>query len=555
MDKAQILERLEAHLQQLKSIHKAPRNEVSIEWVTQICNLIGIPKDCVPLCEQILSYKPPTRLVWLHMAECTGCSESFLRLDKPGVESLLLEYISLEYHETIMGAVGFNAKKSLHDTLKEEFILVVEGGVSSGEWEYFLTSGADSLSGSSELQEVAKYAQAIFAIGTCSSFGGVQAALPNPTQSQGIGTLLAQPIVNIPGCPPSEANMIGTLMYYILLQEIPPCDSLNRPLWSYGKNLHDMCERKAKFESGDFVESFDDEHLQEGYCLYKVGCKGPYVANNCPKVKFNAKTSWPVRAGHGCIACSEPDFWDSFGKIEEPLNNANAYLKDKKPLKSLSLTHALSDNVPSKTLCLELDSVGKTRIYTQDDKDSNLLSLSFYSHLPTLLQCIAGKNKLGSRLVENYHKWREKNALAFESTESLAQEDTISHNISDILILVGEMFGKQLSIAQVLQHAQDYLFTHISKLDFKLNTKENGIYEIEIDKSLRLPLCYLLGGLEIEGVAYGVVSSMCEILSLALVELCKAHDMEQVAFKGELMQNPLIQDRFVAYLPQWIEVV
>lgn len=554
MDKAQILARLEAHLEQLKSIHKSPRNKVSTEWVTQICNLIEIPKNYMPICEQILSYKPPTRLIWLHMAECTGCSESFLRLDKPGVESLLLEYISLEYHETIMGAVGFNAKKSLHDTLKEEFILVVEGGVSSGEWEYFLTSGADSCSGSSELQEVAKHAQAIFAIGTCSSFGGVQAAFPNPTQSQGISTLLTQPIVNIPGCPPSEANMIGTLMHYILLQEIPPCDSLNRPLWSYGKNLHDMCERKAKFESGDFVESFDDEHLQDGYCLYKVGCKGPYVANNCPKVKFNAKTSWPVRAGHGCIACSEPDFWDSFGKIEEPLNNVNAYIKDKKPLKSLPLVHMLDDTMPDSTLCLELDTLNDTRIYSQEKQNLNLLAVSFYAHLSALLPHLASKNKLGAKLVENYHKWRLKQQLENVVTSESAQ-DSISHNISDMLKLVGEMFGAKLQPQEVSQHAQNYLFPHISKLDFKLITKDNGTCEIEVNKSLRLPLCYLLGGLEIEGVAYGVANSICEILSLALVELCKIHNISQVAFKGNLMQNPLIQDRFATYLPRWIQVV
>ncbi len=554
MDKAQILERLKTHLQQLKNTHKAPRNEVSIEWVTQICNLIGIPKDYAPLCEQILSYKPLTRLVWLHMAECTGCSESFLRLDKPGVESLLLEYISLEYHETIMGAVGFNAKQCLHDTLKEEFILVIEGGVSLGENAYFLTSGADSTNGENECLEVARHAQAIFAIGTCSSFGGVQAAYPNPTQSQGISTFLRQLIVNIPGCPPSEANMIGSLMYYILLQEIPPCDSLNRPLWSYGKNLHEMCERKAKFESGDFVESFDDERLQDGYCLYKVGCKGPYVANNCPKVKFNAKTSWPVRAGHGCIACSEPDFWDSFGKIEEPINNANAYIKDKKPLKSLPLVHRLDDTLLDSTLCLELDSLSDTRIYSQEKQNLNLLAVSFYANLSALLPYLASKNKLGARLVENYHKWRLKEEL--ESVlDSESAEDSISHNASDMLKLVGMMFGKSLNHAQVLDLAQSYLFPHISKLDFKLTTKDNGGCEIEVNKSLRLPLCYLLGGLEIEGVAYSVVSSICEILALALVELCKIYNISQVAFKGDLMQNPLIQDRLATYLPKWLKVV
>ena len=226
-----------------------------------------------------------------------------------------------------MGAVGYAAKKSLHNALQGEFILIIEGGVSLGDNAFFMTSGADAITGEEECREIAAKAQAVFAVGTCSSFGGVQAAKPKPTHSVGVDTFLPQKVVNIPGCPPSEANIISSLMYFILFNELPKLDNLNRPLWSYGKNLHNLCGLKAKFESGDFAQSFDDPHLKDGYCLYKVGCKGPYVTNNCPKVKFNAKTSWSIRAGHGCIACNEPDFWDSFGRLEEPLNNANAYIK------------------------------------------------------------------------------------------------------------------------------------------------------------------------------------------------------------------------------------
>ncbi|MCX2717669.1 hydrogenase small subunit [Helicobacter sp. MIT 21-1697] len=554
MDKTQILERLTTHLHTLNSIHKETRCKVNIEWLTRICSLIGIPKEGVELCAQILALKPPTRLVWLHLAECTGCSSSFLRLDKPDIESVLLEYITLEYHETIMGAVGFSAKKSLHDALDKEFILVIEGGISLGNNAHFLTSGADSITGEQECKEVAQKAQVIFAVGTCSSFGGVQAAYPNPTQSIGVDSALAQRIINIPGCPPSEANIIGSILYYILLQELPPTDSLHRPIWSYGKNLHDMCERKAKFESGDFVQSFDDVHLQDGYCLYKVGCKGPYVFNNCPKVKFNAKTSYPIQAGHGCIACSEPDFWDSFGRIEEPLNNANAYLTKQKPLKTLPCTHTLIESIPKNTLCLEFDTLSPTRIYTHTQSaQDNLIALCFQSHLPTLLMQIAKRNKLGARLVENYQQWRVQQQLPHINTDEDSQGE-LSRNASDILKLVGEMFGKSNPNAlDTLQSAQSYLFPHISRLDMKLNGEESC--NIEIDKSLRLPLCYLLGGLEIEGVAYGAVSSICEILSLALTQLCTYYHLEQVVFKGNLIQNALIQDRFATYLPKWIEVV
>lgn len=85
--------------------------------------------------------------------------------------------------------------------------------------------------------------------------------------------------------------------------------------------------KKGQFESGIFAEHFDDEKAKSGACLFKIGCKGPYTYNNCPKVKFNAKTSWPVAAGHGCIACSEKNFWDEFGNYEKPMANPFSYAK------------------------------------------------------------------------------------------------------------------------------------------------------------------------------------------------------------------------------------
>ncbi len=78
----------------------------------------------------------------------------------------------------------------------------------------------------------------------------------------------------------------------------------------YGETVHDNCPRLKHFEASEFAPSFDSEEAKKGYCLYELGCKGPVTYNNCPKVLFN-QTNWPVAAGHPCIGCSEPDFWDS----------------------------------------------------------------------------------------------------------------------------------------------------------------------------------------------------------------------------------------------------
>ena len=74
-------------------------------------------------------------IIWLHMAECTGCSESLLRTDAPTIDSLIFDYISLEYHETLMAAAGWQAEHNLEHAIeayKGQYILMVEGGIHQG---------------------------------------------------------------------------------------------------------------------------------------------------------------------------------------------------------------------------------------------------------------------------------------------------------------------------------------------------------------------------------------------------------------------------------------
>ena len=67
------------------------------------------------------------------------------------------------------------------------------------------------------------------------------------------------------------------------------------------------------------MESFDDDAARKGWCLYKVGCKGPTTYNACSTVEWNSGLSWPVKSGHGCLGCSEPGFWD-WGGFYKPLS-------------------------------------------------------------------------------------------------------------------------------------------------------------------------------------------------------------------------------------------
>jgi hydrogenase small subunit len=79
----------------------------------------------------------------------------------------------------------------------------------------------------------------------------------------------------------------------------------------YEHRLHDKCQRRPFFDAGKFVEKWDDEGARQGWCLYKMGCRGPTTYNSCSNFKWNCGVSWPVGTGHGCLGCSEENFWDN----------------------------------------------------------------------------------------------------------------------------------------------------------------------------------------------------------------------------------------------------
>ncbi|ACU88886.1 hydrogenase small subunit [Desulfomicrobium baculatum] len=269
-----------------------------------------------------LALTSPTRpsVVWLHNAECTGCSESILRAVRPFIDDLILDTISLDYHETLMAASGHKAEEALHQAVNNPngFLCVVEGGIPTKDnGIYGMVGGRTMLEINSE---IVPKALATIAYGTCATYGGVQAASPNPTEAKGVNDALKHlgvNAVNVPGCPPNPYNLVGTIVHLLTHNlAIPEMDSINRPIMFFGETVHEQCERLPHYEAGEFAPSFDSEEARKGWCLYQLGCKGPMTYNNCPKVKFN-QTNWPVQAGHPCIGCSEPDFWDAASPFYE----------------------------------------------------------------------------------------------------------------------------------------------------------------------------------------------------------------------------------------------
>ncbi|EAL1198913.1 oxidoreductase [Campylobacter jejuni] len=471
---------LEDRIKKLENSTLKEDKVINEESVKILARHLSLGNEIPALAQRFFQIAPKTKLVWLHLCECTGCSESLLRSELPSFDELIFDFFSLEYHETLMAANGTKAEELLEYVLEEDFILAVEGGVAAID-TFFLTIGAQGESGYEILEKLAAKAKAIFAVGTCSSYGGIQAAYPNPSKTCGISEVLSQKVVNIPGCPSSDINIIATLSFFALFGVLPELDEQNRPVWAYGKCLHDMCERKAKFESGIFAEHFDDEAAKNGACLFKIGCKGPYTYNNCPKVKFNAKTSWPVAAGHGCIACSEKNFWDEFGNYEKPMANIFSYAK----------------------LCNE--ELKQEFFLEEQIKILEQIDFEFESNIKLILQNIA-KNKLGASLVENYKKSFEKNYAFIEQNfdENPMPSKDFWKYLEMSFILVKGAFLKDKN--DFLIAAKNYAFKHASPYDFKLNMNAEKP-KLDVSKSFRMTLIYLCGGLDFEGIAYSILKA------------------------------------------------
>jgi quinone-reactive Ni/Fe-hydrogenase small subunit len=267
-------------------------------------------------------------VIWQELQSCTGNSMALIRNSNPGVDELLLDLISLEYSEVLMAPSGFQAIQVLEDAIERydgQYIAVFEGSVPLASNGNYLTIGGHPEKGTEIVEHISTHAAAIIAAGTCAAYGGIPAARPNPTGAVGIADFLASkrirtPVVNLPACPVSSTNIVGTILEFVMFGRLPSLDAYGRPLWAYRQRIHDKCERRGHFEAGEFVEGWSDINgLKDGLCLFKVGCKGPMTYDNCGVVRYNDGSTWPIMAGHGCIGCSEPNFWDALAPFEVPV--------------------------------------------------------------------------------------------------------------------------------------------------------------------------------------------------------------------------------------------
>jgi hydrogenase small subunit len=248
--------------------------------------------------------KPP--LIWLEGQDCAGCTISLISVENPGPASLILDKLSIRYHETIMAASGNMAEKAREETIKEGgYVLVVEGSIPSADDRFCMVGGRPFRE---IVKETAEGAVAIIGVGACASFGGI----PRSTPSKGVPLSKVLPgmtIINLPTCPVHMDHLMGTIIYFLVTHKIPSLDKHSRPLMYYGVSVHENCRRHEHFDDGEFLSDWNDPK-QRDWCLVERGCKGPETFSDCPIRRWNNGISFCIDAGAPCQGCSEPEFYD-----------------------------------------------------------------------------------------------------------------------------------------------------------------------------------------------------------------------------------------------------
>jgi len=152
-----------------------------------VAGTFGLPASAASQIASALTRAKKPILVWLEFQDCCGNTESFLRSSAPSVGEVVLDLLSVDYHETIMAAAGFQAEDALRGVVKNapgQYLAIVEGSIPTGADGAYCTIGGRSALDIA--QDVCGKAAATIAVGTCATYGGLPAAAPNPTGALGV---------------------------------------------------------------------------------------------------------------------------------------------------------------------------------------------------------------------------------------------------------------------------------------------------------------------------------------------------------------------------------
>ena len=159
-----------------------------LKWASATTAMLMLPASFTPLVAEAAVLMNRVPVIWLELQDCAGNSEALLRSDGPKIDEIILDIISLEFHETLQAASGHQAEKQMNDAMehfKGKYLLFVEGAVPLGMNGNYGTIGATGETFVEHLHRASEGAAAIVAVGSCATYGGIPAAAPNPTDAVG----------------------------------------------------------------------------------------------------------------------------------------------------------------------------------------------------------------------------------------------------------------------------------------------------------------------------------------------------------------------------------
>ena len=295
-----------------------------MKFCGSVAALLGLSETYAPTIAQAVESSAGglTPAIWMGFGLCTGCTESIAQVDTPDVATIVLDLLSMNYNETLMAVSGDAAEESRAATIDAGgYLLICEGAVMKGEdGNTFRLAGRTGLEA---LEEAAQGADAVVSVGSCAVDGGwVQSDPWSKDHATGVLEYLGEvgidtPVVNLPTCPVNPEWVVAIIVDVLLLGKLEDgsildtLDEFNRPGFIFCQTIHDNCPRRGHFENNEFVEEFGSAEEAEGFCLYKMGCKGPTTKTNCPIVRWNRRASWCVESGSPCIGCGSLNWVDN----------------------------------------------------------------------------------------------------------------------------------------------------------------------------------------------------------------------------------------------------
>lgn len=267
----------------------------------------------------------PLRLLWLQSGGCGGCTLSLIGAESPDLATALdAANVDLVWHPSLSEETGAEARAKIEavaDGNEPLDIFCLEGSVMTGPngtGLFHRMAGTDTPM-MAVIEQVARRARYVVAVGSCAAFGGITAGGGNEVGAIGLaydgkqaGGLLGAdfrsasglPVINISGCPIHPDWFVETLLQISAgAFDAVDIDEWARPVSYTGHLVHHGCSRNEFYEFKASAEQLS--HM--GCMMENLGCKGTQARADCNIRPWNGSGSC-LDGNYPCINCTAPGF-------------------------------------------------------------------------------------------------------------------------------------------------------------------------------------------------------------------------------------------------------